>query len=188
MKKLLLILLCGTLLLSITACKKPGNVNPLPDDSSVTDESMDMDLVPDPLINRFITEYNAQSKMTLHSYVRGETTNEYKGIANECDITITSKEDDVNPELRVSIMGGTTEESWEKMMAVFVDVAQVVDEYVSKTTLQEAVDYLTAQTAPLSNYRFCGYMMVETYMPIVDNGTGIVPCRIDLVGYQYFAE
>ena len=184
MKRLLLLMLCGAILLCATACKK--NVD---DDTSLPEVSTVVTPVPDPVISRFITEYNAFSKRTLHDYFREETVKSYKGIANECDFYITNDNDAAtNPGLRISIIGGTTEEDRARMVEVFVDVARVVDTYVSNDLLNKAVDHMMAQTGPLTNYRFCGYLEVETYMPIVDTGTGVVPCRIDLVAYQYFAE
>ena len=185
MKKLLLLVLCGAILLSFTACKKD-----IPEDNSQPEVSTVVTPVPDPVISRFITEYNELSKLDLHDYFRqDDAVNSYKGVAGRCDVYITSNTaDPSNPELHITIMGGTTEEDQARMFAVFTDVAQVLDTYVSKDQLKQAVDHMTAQTSTLTNYRFCGYLEVKTYMPILNIGTGIVPCRIDLVGYQYFAE
>ena len=185
MKRLCLLLLCGLLLLSATACK---NKNPQKDPVLMEDSSTVL-LVPNAAISQFITDYNAITKMELHDYIRLETITEYMGVSYECDVYMTDNTgNEENPQFRVTIMGGTTEEDQARMFAVFTDVAQVLDTYVSKDQLKQAVDHMTAQTSTLTNYLFCGYLEVKTYMPILNIGTGIVPCRIDLVGYQYFAE
>lgn len=182
MKRFCLLLLCGLLLLSATACK---NKNPQKDPVLMEDSSTVL-LVPNAAISQFITDYNAITKMELHDYIRLETITEYMGVSYECDVYMTDNTgNEENPQFRVTIMGGTTEEKREQMFAVFADVAAALDHYASKEQINNAITYLTEQSAPVSAYRFTGYLEVETYMPIVDTGTGVVGCRIDLVMNQY---
>ena len=185
MKKFGLILLCGVLLLSATACGKTPEYK----DPVLIEDSYPVQAVPNAVISRFITEYNASTDMDLHDYFRLTELNEYEAEAYECKVYITDNTDNAdNPALRVTIMGGTTEEDRDRMFTVFAQMCSVLDTYASKTQINDTVFYLRDQTAPVSAYRFTGYLEVETYMPIIDIGTGVVDSRIDLVAYQYTAE
>ena len=137
MKRLCLLLLCGLLLLSATACK---NKNPQKDPVLMEDSSTVL-LVPNAAISQFITDYNAITKMELHDYIRLETITEYMGVSYECDVYMTDNTgNEENPQFRVTIMGGTTEEKREQMFAVIADVA-AQEGYIRPEDVQKLIAF-----------------------------------------------
>ncbi len=185
MKKIVLLLLSVALLLSATACNQKK-----PDGGEIIENSMGtVRPTVNAAVSRFIEKYNGLSQMTLHNCERTDALNVYSGIAYERTVTITDNTDDAaNPTLHVSIQGGTTEEDQQAMFAVFADAAKALESSVSDKQIADVVQFLMEQTSPVYNQRVSGYLFVETYMPIVDIGTGVVACRIDIVANQYFVE
>lgn len=196
MKRLLILLLCLTLLAGVTACgqKEEDNIT-TPTEEEV--EQSDPAYALDAHINRFfsecITAYpQAIDPLTIR---RGTDTREYLAVFEECNITVRNVSREITPDngedpymvhqLRVTIEGGLTEESYDKMLSAFSKISQSIDLSCSAAIADTTVAHLEAQTNSLADYRYSSGLKIEYYTPIVkEHG---VSCRIDLLAINYIA-
>lgn len=185
MKKIVLLFLCAALLLTASACKPKKTQS-----GEIIENSMGtVRPTVNAAVSKFIEDFNASAPNPIHSYTRTEELNVYSGIISEKTVIITDDTDnEENPMLRLSILGGTTEEDLETSLTIFCEAAKVLDPYATKEQINDAAQHLKAQTTSVYNYRVSGYLFVETYMPILDVGSTKVDCRIDMVANQYFVE
>lgn len=183
MKRIFALLLCVLLLFTVTACKKDkGSGN---DPQIETGETLPPSYAHDKLINRFFTEYiglYGNKALDTQSIRRGANTKEYVATIAECTVTLRNVADTHNG-LRIIIEGGTTEASLDKMMNAFSLITRSIDTGCSQATMKTAVEYLKMQTSTVSEYRFCNYVKVEHYTPIVKE-VGVA-AKIELLALNY---
>lgn len=185
MKKIVLLLLCVTLLLAMTACGQKKT----PSGEIIENSMGTIRPTVNAAVSKFIEDFNASSPNPIHSYTRTEELNVYSGIISEKTVIITDDTDDEeNPMLRLSILGGTTAEDLETILSIFCEAVKATDPSASTEQINSAANYLQEQTSPVYNHRVSGYVFVETYMPIQEIGSTKVDCRIDMVANQYFVE
>lgn len=183
MKRIFALLLCVLLLFSLTACKKDKGDNT--DPQTETEETIPPTYAHDKLINRFFTEYiglYGHKAMDTQTIRRGANTKEYLAIIGECTVTVRNVADTHNG-LRIIIEGGTTEASLDKMMNAFSLITRSLDTGCSQATMENAVEHLKKQTSTVSDYRFCNYVKVEHYTPIIKE-VGVA-AKIELLAINY---
>ena len=197
MKRLLLILLCLLMVLSVTACGE--NEEEFVSSTTETQKNDNPVYAGNKLINRFFVEFTtAYPNATLNTdtILRGKDTTEYTAVIDECRVTVRDASYDVKPDngdapytvqqLRFMVEGGLTEQARDNRMSAFSKIARVIDSSCTKQTADEAVAHLEKQTKTVADYRFCPGLKVERYIPIVKEHN--VPCRIDLVTINYLVK
>lgn len=192
MKRVLLILLCLLMLLGMTACNQP---EPAPSTETTTTEQNEIIAyyAHDPVIDRFFVDFIKKHTSYLNptTILRGADTSEYKAVIDQCNVVLrnVSTEVSVGPTtmpmylLRISIEGGSTEESRERMLGVFAMIARLTDSTCTKETTDAAVAHLSAQKSTVADYSVSSNVKVECYVPIVKQHG--VPCRIELLIHNY---
>ena len=185
MKKLLLLLLCVSLLLGAVGCgKTPAATNPDDQlDSSLSDASSGNKYVVDDAINRFIVAFNQQTRYTLAGLTqKGDLS--CTATIDLCQLTITS----TKYGLHFSLTGGDEEAQRDRMLDVFWSLAQVADDSCSDQQAKKAVDYLKAATETITSHKVSQYVTVNSYVPIIRTNGVTVPCRMDFTASNYIPE
>ena len=175
MKKLLIFLLCGALLFSLTACKKTTVV-----DNYEEEEYPEM-YVADLAINQFILDFRNHSKLIPQDLRRGDVEGECFFIANQCEFRIVSTEYG----LHISILGGDKDEDLERLIRVFEDVCESADSSCTKAQLDGAKDFMKQQTATAGNYRVSNGVKILAFTPLVRMETVRLDCKIELLAMNY---
>lgn len=218
MKRVLLLLLCLVLVLSASACKKEEDKKETtPPASSEPEEEIDPVYADNPHINRFFKDYIAMHGaygLDRRSIRRAPGTadtpvedlhKEYLATINGMEVTVRDSSEVVQDngteytihQLHVTIEGGTTEASLERMLTAFNSISCVLDSSCSskiegedKTVADKVEEYLMEQTEPVEAYRVSNYLEVIRFQPIFTNAEMAVStaCRIELVAYNYVAE
>ena len=203
MKRILALLLCLVMLLSITACKKKDGVGSYVPTTTTTGEKTDPAYALDPVINRFFVEFLGKygtDVMNVQSIRRAPGTEstpaedlikEYLCNINGLNVTVRNASYTATPEgqepydvylLRISIEGGHTVESRDRMMQVFSLIARSVDTGCSEKLANEAIATMEAMTEG-GEVRVSSFVKVERYTPIVKEYG--VPTKIELVVMNY---
>ncbi len=175
MKKLLIFLLCGVLLLSLTACKKNTDQTPYEEE-----EYPEM-YVADETVNQFILDFRNYTKLIPQDLRRGEQLEEYVFVANDCQFNVVS----TAYGLRIAILGGDTQEDLERLLRTFEDVCEAVDSSCTEEQLEGAKAYMKEQTAISGNYRVSNQVKILAYTPLIQTETVKVDCNIELLAMKY---
>ena len=204
MKRILALILCLVMLLSITACKKKDSVGSyVPTTTTAEEEKADPTYALDPVINRFFVEFLGKygtDVMNVQSIRRAPGTEstpaedlikEYLCNINGLPVTVRNASYTATPEgqepydvylLRISIEGGLTVESRDKMMQVFSLIARAADSGCSDKLANDAIATMEAMKEG-GEVRVSNYLKVERYTPIVKEYG--VPTKIELVVMNY---
>lgn len=182
MKKLLLLLLCCALLTGAVGCgKNPAATNP--NDPSIPEESGPPQYVVDPMINQFIIDFNQQNRYTLAGLAqKGDLS--CTATIDHCQLTITATKHG----LYFTLTGGNEEAQRDRMLDVFYSVAQVADPTFTDAQAQTTVDFLKAQTTTVTNRKAGPYVVVNSYVPIIETNNVRVACRMDFTSSYYLSE
>ena len=182
MKRCLLLLLCVALLLCGMGCREqePADKN---DPVSVPESSGPNQYVVDPVINRFILEFEKQERYVMVGLMQNSDLSCVAYI-DMCAITMRATERG----LCFSIVGGNTEDLRNRMLDIFYSIAQVVDPSCTNQQAQTAVDYLTASDCVITHYKVSAVVTVDSYVPLASNPTVQVDSRMDFSAIGYKAE
>lgn len=175
MKKILIFLLCGVMLLSLTACKK-SSVSNTPEE----EEYPEM-YVEDLAVNRFLLDFKERTGITPQGLGRGTVSGEYSLSVNLCEVRLLSTENG----LRISILSGNTQEDMDRLLFVFEKVCKAADTSLTAGQLANAKDYLNKQTETVGNYRISNYLKILAFTPLVNVETVKLDCKIDLLAMNY---
>lgn len=183
MKRIALLLLCLAILIGAVGC---GDAEPTPQDKptvSVPDESATPQYVVDPLINRFILEFEQQKRYVLAGLSQNSDLS-CTGYIDVCQLTMRT-----TPQgLHFSLTGGDDIKARDRMLDIFYSIAQVADPSCTDSQMNAALTYLEAQTETITNHRVSNYITVNAYVPIVRLETVKVDCRMDFTATNYRPE
>ena len=204
MKRVLALLLCLVMLLSITACKKKDGVGSyVPTTTTAAEEKVDPTYALDPIVNRFFVEFldkYGTDVMNVQSIRRApgtestpteDLTKTYLCEINGLNVTVRNASYTATPEgqepydvylLRIAIEGGLTESSRDKMMQVFSLIARSVDTGCSDKLANDAIETMEAMTEG-GEVRVSSFVKVERYTPIVKEYG--VPTKIEMLAVNY---
>ncbi len=191
MKRVLALLLCAVMVLSLSACKKKdkeGQEQTTAPSTTTTTETYNKLYAHNEIINRFFAEYLAKNTdLDTDTIRRGKDQSEYVAVISECDVTITdvsAKEypSGVRYAMQIAIEGGVTEKERNAMLAVFAKIAMTVDTSCYQNTVDSAVTTLEAATKP-QEMRVSSFVRVASYSPIIENKEMSIstPCRMVLL-------
>lgn len=193
MKRLLLILLC-LLMLMCAACGAEDAGNRQTPTTTGTENTITAYYAHDPVIDRFFVDFlkkYPRSTLDPQTILRGKDISEYTAVIGQCNVTVRNVSTSVELGnatstmylLRVSIEGGTTIADRDRMMSTFSKIVRAIDPGCTKEQADDAILYLEGQKETLSGYAFRSNIKIEQYIPIVEKYG--VPCRIDLIAYNY---
>lgn len=198
MKRLLCLSLCLVLAFTAVACKKESVKTHTPNTTQAAEptEPVKYQYVPNPLINRFLTELVAKYGKTVfdpNSITRGiitadtpedERTNEYSVNIAGLRVTLRDVSKELNG-LRFMIEGGYDKKSYDTMMNVFSKIVYTVDAGVTKERMEGALAFYKSKSGvgPSDDPRFFNYIRVESYISYKNGGN--VPCCINLMAINY---
>ena len=182
MKRCLLLLLCVALLLCGIGCREqePADKN---DPVSTPESDGTNQYVVDPVINRFILEFEEQQRYVMAGLVQNADLS-CVAYVDMCQVTMYSSDRG----LCFSIVGGNTEELRNRMLDIFYSIAQVVDPSCTDQQAQTAVDYLTASDSVITHYKVSADVTVDGYVPLASDPTVTVDSRIEFTALGYTAE
>ena len=185
LKRILLIALCLTLLLGIVGCGEDTTETPATTTTTTT-TAQDDDALPqyvvDEQINRFILAFEKQTRYELAGLTQNSDLS-CTAYIDTCTLTMRSTQHG----LLFSIDGGHTEKERSRMLDIFYSIGQTTDPSCSNSQMDTAVAYLAAQTENVGNYRVSNYVKVLAYIPIVNQDTVKVPCRMEFLATNYLA-
>ena len=179
MKRVLALLLCVAMVLSISACKKKKEEKketPTTAATTTTTEAYDKLYSYNEIINRFFEEYLvANNDIDVTTIRRDPNQNDhtiYLVVIDECDVTITdvSKKtfsSGMQYALQIQIEGGTTEKSRDRMLSAFASIAMTVDTSYTKTHAENTVETLKNTKEHTGMQRISAYVHVD-YTPASD--------------------
>lgn len=175
MKKLLIFLLCGVMLLSLTACKKEENDTPV-DDTEFTEG-----YVADDTVNKFLLDYKEYTGLTPQGLGLGELEGEFSFYCNLCEVRMLP----TAYGLRISILGGNTEADRERMIEAFEKICYAADGSCTQDQMNGAKSFMNNQTETAGDYRVCNEVKILAYTPLVKMDTVKLDCKIDLLAMKY---
>lgn len=130
----------------------------------------------DPVINQYILDFEKQTRFVL----AGLHQNRDKSVTAYIDlfeITIRTTPSG----LHFSLTGGDTKADRDLMLDIFVSLAQVADPNCSNNRIESAVIFLKGQKKAIANHEVSDALLVSTYVPITDEDTVRVPCRMEFI-------
>lgn len=175
MKKLLIFLLCGVMLVSMTACKKETDTN------TYTEDDYKAGFVADATVNKFLLDYQERSQTTPQGLGLGELEGEFCFYISTTEIRMLPTEYG----LRISILGGNTQTDMEDMLRAFKRICQTADVSCTQEQIDGALDFMAEQTETAGNYRVSNGVKILAYTPIVHVDTVKLDCKIDLLAMNY---
>ena len=179
MKRVLLLILCVAMLLSVTACKKKDSVGSYVPTTTTTGEATDPSYALDPVINRFFVEFidkYGKENLNVQSIRRAP------GSAS-------TKPEDLTKEYLANIDGldvSVRNASRTKMLRIFSLIARVVDPGCTAAMADKAVAEIEKRTETISAdefFKVSDYVNVIHYSPLVES-VG-VSTRIDIQVMNY---
>ncbi len=153
--------------------------------SSSVDSKTQSEYAKDPVVNRFITEFNEKYPNTRITDInKGNIRTKYFGRIDGCGIEMINATEAAGY-LSIKISGGDTIEGQEKMFDVFKKIVQVVDQTISNNEIDETISYLKPQkyvTENSSNIQVGKNISINYFPLIPDANSGT---RIDMHIYNY---
>lgn len=201
MKRVLTLLLCVAMVLSVSACKKKedkASTKTTAPSTTTTTEYYEKTYADNEAINNFFKEYLAKYNNLDTSTIRRakapststtaekELTEEelkkeseklhkkYLAVIGECDVTVIVP-DDTRYALRIEIEGGSTEKQRDRMLDVFCKIAMVMDPGCTESIMEIVTERLKSYTSTQLNVPVCGRVSLYSYTPII---AGYSSCRI----------
>ena len=208
MKRIAILLLCVAMLLSVTACKKSKDTGLHTNNTTTTTgEPTDPTYALDPVINRFfvdvITKYG-DDVMDVQSIRRAPGTDstkpedlikEYLAVIDGLNISVRNASYTAQPEgqdpyevylLRVSIEGGNTTATRDKMLNVFSLIVRAIDPSCTTAMMDAAIDDLKSRTETISStdyYKISNDITLLHYSPLIPSLGA--PTRIEFQTLNY---
>ena len=182
MKKLLTILLCGLLVLGLTACG--GNTKtdePTVTTTTTAEEEGEKVYVEDPTVNRFLNDMYAKSDIQLLGTANGSKLGEYILYTNNCEITIYPLEHG----LYLDICGGRSEKDLERAISLFRHITQLVDASATEARVNEASDMMRKPDNNFSEYRVSNYVKILYFQALSTQPNISIDCHIELMLLNY---
>lgn len=180
MKKILTLLLCGVLVLSLAACggKEEDNA---PTPTEPTEESYKKVYVDEPTVNQFICDMYERSDMQLLGITRGTEEGQYVLYANNCEVTVSS----TDYGLYLDIRGGKTERDLENAISLFRRFTLIADRYTPEDNIEEAAALMRVKDGSFSDYRVGNYVKILRYRALTDVPTVSIDCHIEMLLLNY---
>ena len=186
MKRVLALLLCVAMVLSVSACRpKQEEGVPLRPRTSGTDTAAtefpevtgqpEVRYAVNEYINTFFKQCVALSaiKMDVSTIRRapGKTDNsEYVATMHECQVTVTdisTKNFNEPYVLQVSILGGISDTTKEAMLTAFSNIIQAVDPSCSKESAEAATEHVAALTTWSGTLNISERVVLMYYTPVL---------------------
>lgn len=195
MKRVLALLLCVLLVFSMTACKKEKKEKTGEKDPSITSTTATIATEPteevtrvyalNEVINRFFVrflEVSPANKMDVDTIKRGKTDiNEYTAVINDCAVTIkdVSKKQFASGKryaLQITIMGGKSEVTVERMLDAFALISVAADPGLTKESAEAAAERLAEQKKITEPCAISERVFLQGYTADIANDV----CHMDL--------
>lgn len=181
MKKCLIFLLCGLMLLSMTACG--GEEEP---QGSVPHEEGDVyvSYANDPTADMFIQAFMKVADYEPHDIHLGDREGEVIFVVDQTNVTLLPQETGMS----IYIDGGTTDEQLAMALNVFTWSIKAIDPAASDTTIKNCTDRIKSAESSFGNVWISMYTKLAAYMPAVKMDTVQTNARIELWAHQYKAD
>lgn len=191
MKKKILLILLIIIVISLTSCSfstsndasivEDNNTVTNSTNSSLKDKSEETLYASDEVINRFISSFNNSAQTKMINIRQGNIRTKYLASANDCYIEMINSSNG----FYISINGGTTEETKQKMFSVVVEMIKVLEPSLSDEKIDSIINQISNEKYMVKNQNISQNIIIETYVPIVELSYGKSNCRVDLVVYNY---
>ncbi len=180
MKKLLTLLLCGVLVLSLGACTaKPDTDTHSPTDP--TEEDYEKVYVDNPTVNQFINNLYEQSNIQLLGTSRGTKENQYILYTNNCEVTAFPTEQG----LYLDICGGKSEKDLERAISLFRHFTLIADSSATEERITEAEGKMKKPDSSFGDYRVSNYVKILRFRSLVTQANISVDCHIEMLLMNY---
>ena len=130
----------------------------------------------DQTVNQYVLDFEKQTRYTLAGMSQNADLS-CSAYIDVCKVTIRSTQYG----LYISLTGGHTKEDRDRMLDVFYTMAQVADPSCSDNRMESALIYLKAQKKAIANHEVSDTITVTTYVPVINDDTVKVPCRMEFI-------
>lgn len=182
MKKFLIFLLCGVMLLSLAACRGDKDEQ----EGSVPHEEGDVyvSYANEPTVDKFIQDFIKVSSIKPHDIRLGNVDGDYMFTVDLCDVTLHPADNGMS----VIINAGRTDSQKEMALSIFKWCVKTLDSDANDSDVQTFINRMKTSDSSFGDARISMYCKLSAFIPAVDIETVETDCRIELWGYQYKAD
>lgn len=178
----------ATVRAAATATKQPVDLinkanTPTATPKTIIEQTMTSSYVKDPIINRFITEFNDVSPEPLTNIKNGNIRTKFYGYAFGIGMEMINANDAVAEAFCLSIPGGQTEDGKQAMFELFRISAKILDLKITDEMLDKAIREFETRNVMIENYELASLNI--TYIPLKKLSYGMSNCRIDINASNY---
>ncbi len=156
---------------SPTPATEPTQTEALP-------EANDDTYAEDPVVNRFITEFNAADDEDIFDISKGNIRTKYFGRIRNNGIELINANDAGAGAFSVSISGGKEESDTDALFVTFKEIVKILEPSLSDNTISSEIEELRSGNVVTEKYQF-GSTMLVTYI------RSETKSRIDILAYEY---
>ena len=138
----------------------------------------------DPVVNRFITEFNNKTPYEIAGISKGNIRTKYFGYANNRYLEMINANDAAAEAFALTIYGGKEESYKESMYQVFREAVKILDSTVSDEMIDTAIQEFEDKNVLIEGYTI-GDSISVTYCPLKELSYGKTTCRVDILASNY---
>ena len=154
-----------------------------PTDSTFTNDTTTEDVVlsyaEDQVVNRFISEFNAQSAFEITDISKGNIKTKYFGSANGRYLEMINANDAGAEAFYLTINGGQEDSDKQSMYEVFREAVKVLDSSITDDMIDAAIAEFNNKDVLIEGYVLSDCITI-TFVPIKELSYGKTSCRIDI--------
>lgn len=180
MKKCLIFLLCGLMLLSMTACGGEEEQGSIPHEEG----EVYVSYANDPTADMFIQAFMKVADYQPHDIHSGDREGEVIFIVDQTTVTLVPQDTG----MYVYIDGGTTDDQLAMALTTFSWCVKAIDPAASDITIKNCLDRMKSSESSFGNVWITMYTKLAAYLPAVKMDTVQTNARIELWAHQYKAD
>ena len=159
-----------------------------PTDSTFTNDTTTEDVVlsyaEDQVVNRFISEFNAQSAFEITDISKGNIRTKYFGSAYGRYLEMINANDAGAEAFCLTINGGQEDSEKQSMYEVFREAVKVLDSSITDDMIDAAISEFNNKDVLIEGYVLSDCITI-TFVPIKELSYGKTSCRIDINASNY---
>ena len=159
-----------------------------PTDSTFTNDTTTEDVVlsyaEDQVVDRFISEFNAQSAFEITDISKGNIRTKYFGFANGRYLEMINANGAGAEAFCLTINGGQEDADKQSMYEVFREAVKVLDSSITDDMIDAAISEFNNKDVLIEGYVLSDCITI-TFVPIKELSYGKTSCRIDINASNY---
>lgn len=147
-------------------------------------ETISIAYAEDEVVNRFITEFNSNSKYEITDISKGNIRTKYFGSVNGRYLEMINANDAYAAAFCLTINGGQEVSDKQTMYEVAREAIKVLDPSITDEMIDTALAEFDNKDVLIEGY-ILGDSITITYVPIKELSYGKTSCRLDVVASNY---